>query len=62
MQPGVGSDEARKAGAVSPAPAGPMAERTERLMLGLVLCLLFLGSLVISLTGLIFFIGWIVAL
>jgi len=41
-------------GAVAPASSGRG--------LRLVLCLLFLGSSVISLTGLIFFIGWIVAL
>ena len=56
-QPRGGPDDARAGSG-----GGPVAPASRRRGLWLVLCLLFLGSSVISLTGLIFFIGWIVAL
>ena len=61
-RPGAGADDAGKASAVPPARAEPTAGRAMGRTQWVVLCLLFLGSSVLSLTGPIFFIGWIVAL
>ena len=60
-QPESGPGDTRQAGVVPPIPVEPTANHAIDRTLWLVLCLL-VGSSMISLTGLIFFIGWIVAL
>lgn len=61
-QPDVERGDPSGAGAGHRAPAAPRADHAMGRTQWLVLCLLFLGSSAISVTGLIFFIGWIVAL